>query len=66
MPPLPVPDRLLPLLDGRTLGHLATISQAGQPQVNPVWFLWENDCLLLSVKPETVKYRNLRGNPEAA
>jgi PPOX class probable F420-dependent enzyme len=66
MPPLPVREDLLPLLAGGALGHLATISPAGLPQVNPVWFLWENDRLLFSVKPETVKYRNLRANPRVA
>jgi len=66
MPPLPVREDLLPLLEEGALGHLATISPTGQPQVNPVWFLWENDHLLISVKPETVKYRNLRANPRVA
>jgi len=66
MPTGAVPDRYRDLLDSTALGHLATIAPSGQPQVNPVWFLWDGVRLLLSVKPDTNKYRNLRANPRVA
>ncbi len=66
MPRSPVPDSFRPLLTEPILGHLATIGPDGHPEVNPVWFLWENGQLLLSVKPETRKYRNLRADPHLA
>lgn len=39
MPQPPIPDRYLPILESKTLGHLATVDAAGLPQVNPVRFL---------------------------
>ncbi len=34
--------------------------------LNRVWFLWDSEYVLLSVKPETRKYRNLRRDPHVA
>ncbi len=66
MPTGPIPDSHADLLEVRLLGQLATVDSGNRPQVNPVWFLWEDGHLLLSIKPETKKYRNLRGNPAVA
>ena len=68
MPKAPVPERYRDILESPTLGHLATVDETGQPQVNPVWFLWDGERqeVLLSVKPETRKYRNLRRDPRVA
>lgn len=60
------PARYRDLLESTALGHLATIGPGGKPQVNPVWFIWDGERLLLSIKPETAKYRNLRANPAVA
>ena len=66
MPKGPLPERFRDLLESKALGHLATIDPNGRPQVNPVWFIWDSERILLSVKPETNKYRNLRANPNVA
>jgi PPOX class probable F420-dependent enzyme len=66
MPRGSVPERFRDLLDSKTLGHLATIGANGRPQVNPVWFLADQQFVYLSIKPETAKYRNLRANPAVA
>jgi hypothetical protein len=66
MPSGAVPDRYRDILEGTALGHLATIDPDGRPQVNPVWFISDGERVLLSVKPETNKYRNMRGNPSVA
>ena len=68
MPRGPVPGHLSDILRGPALGHLATLDETGRPQVNPVWFLWdeERQQVLLSVRPETRKYGNLRRDPRAA
>ncbi len=66
MPSGPIPLAFHHLLDSTTLGHLATIDEAGRPQVNPVWFLWDGEHILLGVKANTVKYRNLRRDPHLA
>ena len=68
MPKGPPPDRYRDLLEGRVLGHLATVDADGRPQVNPVWFLWDDasQSVLLSIKAETRKLRNLRANLHVA
>lgn len=66
MPKGPVPDRFRDILASTALGHLATVDERGRPQVNPVWVLWDGEHLLLSVRPETKKYRNLRRDPHVA
>jgi hypothetical protein len=66
MPKGPVPTQYHDILQSTTLGHLATVDEQGRPQVNPVWFLWDGEHVLLSVRPVTKKYRNLRNNPHAA
>ena len=66
MPKGPVPEQYHDILESTTLGHLATIDEKGRPQVNPVWFLWDGEHVLLSVRPVTKKYSNLRINPHVA
>jgi PPOX class probable F420-dependent enzyme len=66
MPKGPVPERYRDILESTTMGHLATVDDRGRPQVNPVWFLWDGEHILLSVKPNTAKYRNLRRNSHVA
>lgn len=66
MPKGAVPDRFGDILASKALAHLATIGPDGRPQVNPVWFIADNQRVYLSVKPETGKYRNLRANPAVA
>jgi PPOX class probable F420-dependent enzyme len=66
MPRGPLPTSHLDLLTSRTIAQLATVDSGNRPQVNPVWFLWDDDKLFLSIKPNTVKFRNLQANPAAA
>ena len=66
MPKGPVPARYHDILQSTTLGHLATLDEQGLPQVNPVWFIWDGEHVLLSVKANTQKYRNLRRDPHVA
>lgn len=66
MPRGPVPERYRDILESIALGHLATIDADGRPQVNPVWFISNGEHIHLSVKADTIKYRNLRANPFVA
>jgi len=66
MPKGPVPARYHDILESKTLGHLATVDAQGRPQVNPVWFLWNGEHVLLSVRASAQKYRNLRRDPHVA
>jgi PPOX class probable F420-dependent enzyme len=63
MPQGPIPAQFQALLESTNVGHLATVGPSGRPQVNPVWFIWDGQHLLLGVKADTVKYRNLRHSP---
>jgi hypothetical protein len=44
----------------------AESQQARIVYISTVWFLSDDQHVFLSVKPETVKYRNLRANPAVA
>ena len=67
MPKGEVAERYRDILESTALGHLATIGTDGRPQqVNPVWFIADGGHVYLSVKPDTLKYRNLRANPAVA
>ena len=66
MPAGPVPDHFTDILRSPALGRLAAVDEQGRPQVNPVWFHWDGKHVLLSVKPETRKYRNPRRDPHVA
>lgn len=45
---------------------LVTVRQDGMPQPLPVWFLWEEDTVLIFTQPGTQKIANLERNPKAA
>ena len=66
MPLPPVPDSFRHLLEEPALAMLGTINPGGGVEVNPVWFLWHEGEILLSVKGDTRKYRNMRQNPNMA
>jgi PPOX class probable F420-dependent enzyme len=66
MPSGQVPERFHDILKSTTLGHLATVDERGRPQVTPVWFLWDGEHVLLSIRPVTQKYKNLRRDPHVA
>jgi PPOX class probable F420-dependent enzyme len=66
MPKAPVPSHYRDLLESTAPGYLSTIGVDGRPQVNPVWFLADAGFVYLSVKADTVKYRNVSANPAVA
>jgi PPOX class probable F420-dependent enzyme len=42
---------------------LATVDRDGTPAVRPVWFLWDDELLLLYSKPTAAKVGHIRANP---
>ncbi|HEX6290504.1 MAG TPA: TIGR03667 family PPOX class F420-dependent oxidoreductase [Herpetosiphonaceae bacterium] len=42
---------------------LSTTRPDGRPHLVPVWFLWEDQTMLIFSKPDNQKIRNLRHNP---
>lgn len=45
---------------------LATIGPSGKPQATPVWFLVEDDHILINTSKGRIKLRNLQSNPNVA
>jgi PPOX class probable F420-dependent enzyme len=66
MPKGPVPAAYQDLLESTAYGHPATVGDDGRPEVNPVWFLWDGEHVLVGVRAATKKYRNLRRDPRVA
>ena len=42
---------------------VGTIPADGPPHLSPVWYLFENDRIYISVPTKTVKYRDLQRDP---
>jgi PPOX class probable F420-dependent enzyme len=63
MPASVIPETHLDLLEKPFLAHCATIGPNGEPQVNPVWFLWNGSQIVLSIDPVGQKAKNLARDP---
>lgn len=61
---LPAPVKAF--LQKSNVAVLATISPSGRPQATPVWYLLEDDHILINTSQGRVKLRNLRANPQVA
>jgi PPOX class probable F420-dependent enzyme len=53
-------------LSASNIARMATVNPDNTPQVTPVWYLWDNNELLISVGRESVKTRNIRKNNNVA
>src|SRR2546428_1934507 len=54
------------LSHGTRTAKLATSGPSGQPHVMPVWFVLDGEELVFTTWGDSVKGRNLRGDPRAA
>ncbi len=45
---------------------LTTVGSDGTPQPSPVWFLWEDDTMLIFSKPKAPKIANIQRQPRVA
>ena len=62
-----VPKKYADLLTTKpVLAHLSTIMSDGRPQVTPIWFSVEDDCILVNSARGRVKDRNMRERPQVA
>ena len=66
--PLAVPAdpaaRIRVFLERESVIWLATSGDGGRPSLVPVWFWWDGDAILVASKPNALKVRNIRSNPE--
>ncbi len=51
-------------LDGELVAWMTTVSPAGQPQTSPVWFLVEDEEIVIYSLDGTPRTRNIRANPK--
>jgi PPOX class probable F420-dependent enzyme len=58
-----LPEAVVEFLQKPNLAVLGTVSPKGQPQVTPVWFLYENGHILVNTSKGRVKLRNVEANP---
>lgn len=61
-----IPDGFADLLESTALAHVATVGPQGEPQVNPVWFDWDDAHILFSQTKTRQKYRNVQREPRIA
>jgi PPOX class probable F420-dependent enzyme len=53
-------------LDSEPIIWLTTVRNNGQPQTSPVWFLRQENELLIYSLPNTARVANIRSNPRVA
>ena len=60
MPKGPIPASFHDLLNSTAFAFVSTLGKSGEPQVNPIWFLWDGERILLSLIDGKQKYVNLQ------
>ena len=45
---------------------LTTVDSTGTPQPRPVWFIWENDTVLIFSQPKAYKIKHIQHNPNVS
>ncbi len=66
MPSHVIPATHFDLLEKPLLAHVATIGPHGEPQTNPIWYIWDNDRFWMSIGPTGQKAKNLERDPRIA
>ena len=66
MPKGPIPATFHDLLESTAFAFVSTLGKSGEPQVNPIWFLWDGEHILLSLMEGKQKYLNLERDPRIA
>ena len=51
-------------LDGELVAWMTTVSPAGQPQTSPVWFLVQDDVIVVYSLGKTPRTRNIANHPK--
>ena len=62
----PLSAELLRRLQREEIVWFTTVNPKGVPTPNPVWFLWDGECIIVFSQPESFRVRNIRNNPQVA
>ncbi|RZU20147.1 hypothetical protein EV645_2374 [Kribbella rubisoli] len=58
-----IPAQFHDLLSSKAIAMVGTIGRRGEPQVTPLWFLWDGERVRFSLVEGRQKLRNLQRNP---
>jgi PPOX class probable F420-dependent enzyme len=61
-----IPAAFHQLLGSTAVAFVSTIGKHGEPQVTPLWFLWDGEAVRISLVEGRQKLRNLRRDPRIA
>ena len=61
-----VPEKFRDILDGKGFAHWATIGPDGEPQVNPVWFDFDGEQIIISQTKTRQKLHNVKRDPRVS
>jgi PPOX class probable F420-dependent enzyme len=61
-----ISPELLHRLQEEEIIWFTTVSPASVPTPNPVWFVWDSDCIVVYSQPTSFRVRNIRQNPQVA
>lgn len=53
-------------LERDIIAWLTTVRPNGQPDTVPVWFLWEDETVLIYSRPDKMKLHNIQQNPRVS
>jgi PPOX class probable F420-dependent enzyme len=61
-----IPDDFQPLLASTAVALVSTLGRHGEPQVTPIWFMFDGEYLRFSLVDGRQKLRNLQRDPRVA
>jgi PPOX class probable F420-dependent enzyme len=61
-----ITDSLETLLKQPVIVQLGTVRPDGQPQVNPMWFVWDGEFIWFTHTTYRQKYKNIRHEPRVS
>jgi PPOX class probable F420-dependent enzyme len=61
-----IPDDFHPLLTSTAVAFVSTLGPHGEPQVTPIWFLFDGGAVRFSLVDGRQKLRNLQRDPRVA
>jgi PPOX class probable F420-dependent enzyme len=61
-----IPDNLIDILEAKGFANVATIGPHGEPQNNPVWYLWDGGTVNFSQTTSKQKIKNIQRDRRVA